>query len=110
MIRFSDFYDDSIQVGDKLTVSADKDKDILETLKVTEFEIVGIVYTPYYVSYDIGQSDIGSGKVHFAMMIPNGDFVEEYYTEIFATVDGAKSYNTYSDEYFDCVGSVKGKN
>lgn len=109
VIRFSDFYKDSIQIGDKLTVSADKDNDILDTLKVTEFEIVGIVYTPYYVSYDIGQSDIGSGKVNFAMMIPNSDFVEEYYTEIFATVDSAKSYNTYSDDYFDCVGTVKEK-
>ena len=102
-------YEDNIHIGDKIMVSADKGSDISDTLKVTEFEIVGMVYTPYYVSYDVGQSDIGSGQVNFVMMIPNGDFSEEYYTEIFATVEGAKSYNTYSDEYFDCVGAVKEK-
>jgi len=108
VVRFSDFYEDVVQIGDKISVSAD-DKDILDTLKTAEYEVVGIVYTPYYVSYDIGQSDIGSGKVNFAMMICNSDFVEEYYTEIFATVDGAKEYDTYSDAYFDHVDLVKQK-
>lgn len=107
VVRYSEFYQQKIEIGDKITLSSGTDDDISDSLKNSEYEVVGIVYTPYYVSYDIGDSDVGNGNVSFCIMITDGNFAQEYYTEVFATVEGAKELDTYSDEYFDLVGETK---
>lgn len=107
VIRYSEFYQEKIEIGDVITLSSGNDSDISDSLKTDEYEVVGIVYTPYYVSYDIGQSDVGNGSVGFCIMVTDSSFAQEYYTEVFATVEGAKELDTYSDEYFDLVGETK---
>lgn len=106
VVQYVDGYEDSIKIGDVLTFEAGSDSDITETLAVTEYKVVGIVYTPNYLTFDIGTTDIGSGNINFAVMINNGNFASEYFTEVYATVEGVKELDTYSDEYFDRVEEV----
>lgn len=96
-----------LEVGDPLKVSSGKTEDILEgTLAVDEFTIVGKAITPYYLSYEKGASEIGSGKVNFFMMILEEDFAFPVYTEAVVTVKGARELNSYDKEYKELVSNT----
>lgn len=99
----------SLKVGDKIKLSTGKDEDISKYLKNEEYTVVGKVETPYYLSYEKGTSDIGSGKVNSFIMISEDDFNMEVYTEALVTVKGAKELNSYDDEYFEVTDKVKEK-
>lgn len=96
-------------IGDVITFSSGDGSDIAESFHHSEYTVVGIVYSPYYVSYELGSSDIGSGHVSYCIYLRSEEFKEEYYTELFATVSKAKEKDTYSDEYFELVDSVADK-
>ena len=98
-----------IPVGAKIKLESGSDDELSDKLKTTEYEVVGLIETPYYLSYDKGSSDIGSGKLDGIMMIPQDDFKIDAYTEMFLTVKGAKDINSYKDEYFDIVDKVSNK-
>ena len=96
-----------LNVGSKITLESGKETDILDSLKTKEFTIVGTAQTPYYLSFEKGASDIGSGSINNFIMIPEEDFNMDYYTEVFVTIDGAKELNSYNDEYFEVTDKVK---
>lgn len=50
-------------------------------------------------SYDLGSSDIGNGNISYCVYVGDDEFKNDYYTEAYAVVDGAKELDTYSDEY-----------
>lgn len=95
-----------IGIGDKINISSGTDKDVKESLKHDEFEIVGIVETPYYLSYEKGSSPIGGGKVSSYILIPESDFTLPAYTEIFLTVKGAKELSSYSKDYENVIDGL----
>lgn len=89
----------SMQVGDVISFKSGTEDDINDTFKDTEYTVVGIVYTPCYVSYDLGSSGIGNGHINYCIYVGDDEFKNNYYTECYAVIDGAKDMNTYSDEY-----------
>lgn len=99
----------NIKIGSVIEVNSGTDKDINDSLKTNKFTVVGMVNSPTYVSLEKGSSSIGNGKVSGFIMIPNEDFNLEAYTEIFATVKGAKKLQTYSDKYEKVVNEVQDK-
>lgn len=89
----------SMQVGDVISFKSGTEDDIKDTFKDTEYTVVGIVYTPCYVSYDLGSSGIGNGHINYCIYVGDDEFKNNYYTECYAVIDGAKDMDTYSDEY-----------
>lgn len=89
----------SMQVGDVITFKSGTEDDISDTFKDSEYTVVGIVYSPCYVSYDLGSSGIGNGHISYCIYVPDDEFKNDYYTEGYAIIDGAKELDTYSDEY-----------
>ena len=89
----------SMQVGDVISFKSGTEDDINDTFKDTEYTVVGIVYTPCYVSYDLGSSSIGNGHINYCIYVGDDEFKNNYYTECYAVIDGAKDMDTYSDEY-----------
>lgn len=101
------FFDSGMEIGSKISLSSGTDKDINESLKTNEFTIVGIVETPYYVSFERGTSAIGNGKINNFIMIPQETFILPVYTDIFLTLEAAKKENSYSDAYKNVIEGVK---
>ncbi|RDY27202.1 ABC transporter permease [Romboutsia weinsteinii] len=99
----------NIPIGSKINLESGTDEDLSTSLKNTEYEVVGYIETPYYLSYEKGSSSIGSGAVNGIVMIPQDNFNIEAYSEIFLTVDGAKEKNSYKDEYFDIIDKITNK-
>lgn len=89
----------SMQVGDVITFKSGTEDDISDTFKDSEYTVVGIVYSPCYVSYDLGSSGIGNGHISYCIYVPDDELKNDYYTEGYAIIDGAKELDTYSDEY-----------
>lgn len=89
----------SMQVGDVISFKSGTEDDINDTFKDTEYTVVGIVYTPCYVSYDLGSSGIGNGHINYCIYVGDDEFKNNYYTECYAVIDGAKDMDTYSDDY-----------
>lgn len=98
----------NFSVGDTVSLSSGKDESLSSNLNKTEYEIVGVIETPYYLSYQKGSTSIGNGEIRSILMIPQEDFIIPTYTEMYVTVEGSKELNSYSDKYFDVVGDVVG--
>lgn len=107
VIQETSMFELPIQVGDQLDLESGKKEALSESLKTNAYTVVGKVKTPYYLSGEIGSSDIGNGKIDFFMMIPQNEFKAEIYTEINLTVSGARDFNSYDDAYFEHVDRVK---
>ena len=97
-------------VGSKLKVVGD-DEDISYYLKYDELEIVGVVQTPYWVSYERGVTTAGSGKLGDFIYVSNDAFTDKinYYSEAYVTLAGADEYEAYSEEYDEYVDSMREK-
>lgn len=92
----------SFVIGSKITLEK-AGGDTPTGLSVSEFTIVGIIRSPYYISFERGNTNIGSGKIGTFILIPDEAFSTDYYTEIYAKVDGSDSYEPFSDEYFNYI-------
>ena len=96
---------DSYRLGSTITLTGEGDSD-LTSLNTRDFVIVGVVRSPYYLSFERGNTTIGSGKVGTFIYIPEEAFTADYYSEIYVTVQNASTMDPYSDEYFAYVQPV----
>ena len=94
-------------LGTKIILSSGTDKDILENLENNEITIVGVVETPYYISYDRGTSSVGNGKVNSFIMLPEENFKLPVYTDVFLIVKNAREAFAFSDKYDEFVKTAK---
>ena len=72
-----------------------------EELEVSDFSIVGVIRSPFYLSFERGNTNIGSGKLGTFIIVPEEAFKTDYYTEVYVKIAGADAYEPFSDEYFD---------
>lgn len=82
------------------------EENIENKLSVTEYKIVGVIRTPRYISFERGQTDVGSGTLGCFVYVPEKAFKTDYYTELCATVKGADDFYPFSDEYYNYVNDV----
>ncbi len=99
---------EEFKIGNKIKVVGDGEE-ISYYLKENEFEIVGVVLTPYWVSYERGVTTAGSGKLGDFIYVSNDCFKANinYYSEVYVTLTNPKNYEAYSDEYEAYVDSVQ---
>ncbi len=72
-------------------------------LKYNEFTVVGIIRCPYYLSFERGNTDIGSGKIGTYIIIPEEAFTTDYYSEAYIKIAGAENFEPFSEEYFNYI-------
>lgn len=73
---------------------------------IKEFNIVGIVESPIYISSERGTTTIGDGKIGFYIYCQEGILNLDCFTEIGVKVAGADEVVTNSDEYLGLVNPV----
>ncbi len=96
---------EQFKIGQTISLEGDG-TNINNKLKYTEFKITGIIRTPLYVSFERGNTNIGSGKLGTFIYVSEGVFNFDYYTEAFITVAGADNYKPYKKEYKDFVSPI----
>ena len=97
-------------IGNTLKIVGD-DEEIFYYLKHNKLKIVGVVQTPYWVSYERGVTTAGSGKLGDFIYVNNDAFTDniKYYSEAYITLKGADKYDAYSEEYDDFVKKMEKK-
>jgi len=98
-----------MKIGETITLSSGTEDPLSDSLKQNEYTVVGIVETPYYISFERGATSIGSGSIDYFIMVPEDDFNLSYYTEMYVTVKDAKSLGAYTDEYDTLIKKVTEK-
>lgn len=93
----------NLKIGKTLKIKSGTEDKLSDDLKKDSYKIVGLVETPYYLSYEFGNSSIGSGSVDGIMLVPQDDFKTEAYTEMYITAKGAKDETSFYQEYKDTV-------
>lgn len=96
-------YFESIEIGSNITLESGTDTPLSDNLKTTEYTVVGIVETPYYLSFDKGSTTIGNGEISSFIMIPQEDFKLDIYTEIFVTASDVLALDTFSKKYEEAL-------
>ncbi|MGL4799539.1 MAG: FtsX-like permease family protein [Cellulosilyticaceae bacterium] len=96
-----------LKVGDTLTLKTGTDAEMEDVLAHETYEVVGVMNSPYYMHYERGTAEIGNGSVASYLYIPEENFKSDIYTELFITLKGAKSLDSYSDDYTELVDTFK---
>lgn len=95
-------------IGSKLVISPENE-DLDSKLSTTEYEVVGIVHSANYFSFEREPASVGNGRVNLLMYLLPEDYAFTAYTEIYLTVDGALAANSLGEDYDPLVDTVKNK-
>ena len=99
-------HDSDRLIGSELELFLD-DKDISDTLENDHFIIVGIVKTPSYMAKTLGTSNLKNLELNEVAYIPNNNFLSEYYTTVYVTVNDADALNSFKEEYKEFVSEYE---
>lgn len=106
LVDRSKLYADEIHLGDRVTLT----EGVLppeETFARTDFTIVGVVDTSYYLRFTRGTTTLNDGNIDRYLLVPETDFAEpDTYTDLFLTVEGARAASTFTPEYDALVQPV----
>lgn len=89
----------SYSVGDSITLSDQNNPNTMDLMAVHTFTVVGRADSPYYIAFQRGNTNIGSGTISFFVVTTPAAFNSDYYTEVFLTMKGTQNISPFSDEY-----------
>ena len=88
------------EIGSTIKMRQDKDSRLL---KKETYTVVGLGKSPLYISFNRGNTTVGSGEVNgFAYVLPE-DFDQEVFTQIYIRAHGTDKVISYTDAYDNLV-------
>ncbi len=94
---------DSI-LGTTITLSPTNSTDNLESMRQSEYTIVGYVATPLYMDMNRGTTSVGNGSLENCLYLLPEAFDVDYFAEINITIPG--DYNLYTEEYNNAMEAM----
>lgn len=80
-----------------------------EFLKVKRYTIVGKGHSPLYISFNRGNTNLGSGEVRGFAYVTRENFTSEYDTQVYLQAKGALGLTSYTDAYDNLIKKVQGQ-
>ena len=94
------------EVGSKLVIRQEGDSKLLKT---EEYTVTGIGKSPLYISFNRGNTTVGSGEVNgFAYVLPE-EFDSEFFTQIYVRTNEVEKVTSYTDAYENLIDKVQKK-
>ena len=87
------------EIGQTVKVYRKDNTDINDSLKITEFKIVGIAKNPSYLSKMYGNTTLSTGDVHSFLLVREEVFKMEDYTNVYIKSDIDKDLSRFSKDY-----------
>lgn len=97
---------DAYRIGQHLIFYLN-DEDIHDYLVHDDYVIVGFVQSPEFLSKTLGSSNRDNKELSLVAYLPNSNFIFEYYTTIYLTLDGSKDMLSYTKEYEEYINENK---
>ena len=91
------------KIGDEILLKSGTDTEIQNSLKSASYKIVGSGNIPLYFASDRGSTTVGNGNVSGFLVVDQSEFLSDIYTEVYATVEGAKDEISFTSEYEELV-------
>lgn len=92
------------KIGDTISVNEDGDS---ELLKKTTYTVVGIGSSPLYISFNRGNTTLGSGEISgFGYILPE-DFDQEAFTQIYIMIHESGDVISYTDAYDNLIKKIR---
>lgn len=98
------FLEEVIKIGDTISFTSNSTSPL--EVSISSCKVVGMVHNPLYLSFSHGNSKITGNKIDAFIMVQESVFKEEYSTDLYITVEGASSLNSYTKDYFSVVEIV----
>lgn len=95
-----------IEVDNLISLDEKSNSSFSDTINCSEYTIVGVAESPYYLFFIQGNTSIGRGAIDFVLYVPKDNFTIDGYVEVFASISGVKEVNAFGDEYFDEVNTA----
>jgi putative ABC transport system permease protein len=86
-------------IGSTITITANNERDTMDSLKEYTFTVVGRISSPLYMDMTRGSTSLGSGALATYIYLPMEAFDVDYYTEIYVTIPG--DWTVYTEIYTD---------
>ena len=101
--------ENGLKVGDTLSLKSGSDSKLEDSLKSTEFKIVGAAESPLYVSAQRQLSAVGNGTVTGFVYILPEVFKSEAYTELYVRAKSSVSESSllYNANYTNSIGNIE---
>lgn len=94
------------EIGSTINMRQDGDSKLLLTETYT---VVGLGKSPLYISFNRGNTTVGSGEVNgFAYVMPE-DFDQEIFTQIYIRAHGTDQVLSYTDAYDNLIEKLQDK-
>lgn len=97
-VMISSYSQNGINIGSKLTLYME-DEEASDNFKNLTYEVVGIVKSVENMTETLSQSNLDSKDLGSIIYIPNSNFIFDYYTSMYLSVEGARDLSSFSDEY-----------
>lgn len=92
------------EIGDTIAFRQDGEKKLLQKETYT---IVGIGSSPLYISFNRGNTTLGSGEINgFVYVLPE-DFDREVFTQIYLRIHGAEGLTSYTDAFENLIDKIQ---
>lgn len=88
-----------IDLGSTITLSMPEDEQLDGVLNQEAYKVVGYVYSPTYIAYGRGQTNIGDGSIDFFAYVHEDHFTFERYTDVLIRTKESKELTPYTDVY-----------
>ena len=93
-------------IGDKVVIRQPGDS---ELLKEETYTIVGLGKSPLYISFNRGNTTVGSGEVNGFMYVLPDDFDSDVYTQIYVRAHEVDKVTSYTDGYDNLIDKLEDK-
>lgn len=90
---------EDIKIGSLVQFTSPGDQQLLDTLKRSDFTVVGYLTSPLYINFERGQTAIGDGSIDFYGYVLDLDFNQERYAEIYLRTEASNNLQAYTETY-----------
>ena len=87
------------KIGDKLEITETLEEEEESSFRYTSLTITGVINSPLFIFSSSGSNERSTGAVADYLYVPADNVTEDYFTEIYATVDGAAQLDSFDDAY-----------
>ena len=97
---------DESDIGRTFTVSQENDEDTIDAFAYSQYTIVGIVNSVYYLNLERGTTRLAGGKVSAYIYLPKDGFQLDYDTQLYVRIDNDGG-RIFGDEYNAAVDAME---
>lgn len=97
------------KIGETVKLGLDNEDEYRYVFADCEFTVTGVVSSPFYISFDRGNTSLGGGKLDFYLYLHPEAYKLNVYTDMYVLLDGSRDMDNLTEDYYDFVGGSKQK-